>query len=166
MVTSGERVGGLRGSRHHAGPGGFANAADFQIYGPDGKPIPNRGEDTTGIYGKFAQLALGAQMAKYPKLAGALGWGGNFETKPGSGVPDLMHLDFVGDRGRYGRLADRGPLAPAEAAPAPRQYEPADTSHEVSVRFMDAPQGMRTGLSRADGPARVGVRVEYAMPGL
>lgn len=113
-VTSGARSGGLRGSQHHGG-----NALDVQLMGPDG-PIPNRGEDLTGMYGRYARMALGAQLKMHPELAGKLGWGGNFETSPGSGVRDLMHLDLGGDRGRFGNLGEMGPLYPdkrSDAAP-------------------------------------------------
>jgi hypothetical protein len=39
-----------------------------------------------------------------------------------------------------------------------------DTSHRVEVHFMDAPAGLRTGLTRAEGPAETSIRVQYAMP--
>jgi muramidase (phage lysozyme) len=38
-----------------------------------------------------------------------------------------------------------------------------DTTHHVEVRFMDAPPGLRTGVTRADGPAEVSVRTQYAL---
>jgi len=41
-----------------------------------------------------------------------------------------------------------------------------DTTHHVEVRFLDAPAGMRSGLTRADGPASVAVRTQYAMDGV
>src|SRR5580704_12465650 len=104
-ITSGARTGGLEGSQHHGG-----NAMDIQLYGPDGKPIGNRGKDVTGMYRQLAQDALAEQMRIYPALKGRLGWGGNFETSPGSGVADLMHYDLGGDRGKYGRLLGGGQL--------------------------------------------------------
>jgi hypothetical protein len=97
QVISGARTGGLEGSQHHGG-----NALDVQIYGPDGKPIANEGADRTGIYHRLAVAALAVQLRKYPQLAGRLAWGGMFETKPGSGIADLMHLDLGGDRGHWG----------------------------------------------------------------
>jgi hypothetical protein len=33
-----------------------------------------------------------------------------------------------------------------------------DTSHEVTVRFVDAPAGLRNGITRADGDARLSLR--------
>jgi hypothetical protein len=38
-----------------------------------------------------------------------------------------------------------------------------DTSHEVTVHFVDAPAGLRSGVTRADGPARLALRTNYAM---
>jgi hypothetical protein len=38
-----------------------------------------------------------------------------------------------------------------------------DTSHEVTVRFVDAPAGLRTGITRADGDARLSLRTNYAL---
>jgi hypothetical protein len=38
-----------------------------------------------------------------------------------------------------------------------------DTSHRVEVHFMDAPAGLRAGVTRADGPAEVAVRTQYAL---
>src|SRR5664280_2106551 len=36
-------------------PNHNGNAADYQIIGPDGKPLSNRGEDPTGMYQKLAR---------------------------------------------------------------------------------------------------------------
>jgi hypothetical protein len=38
-----------------------------------------------------------------------------------------------------------------------------DTSNEVTVRFVDAPAGMRSGVSQAAGPARLALCTNYAM---
>jgi hypothetical protein len=38
-----------------------------------------------------------------------------------------------------------------------------DTSHEVTVRFVDAPAGLRTGITRADGDAQLSLRTNYAL---
>ncbi len=38
-----------------------------------------------------------------------------------------------------------------------------DTSHEATVHFVDAPAGRRSGVTRADGPARLALRTNYAM---
>jgi Phage tail lysozyme len=38
-----------------------------------------------------------------------------------------------------------------------------DSSHMVEVRFVDAPQGLRTGITRADGDARLSLRTQYAL---
>lgn len=54
------------------------------------------------------------------------------------------------------------PVAPPDLA----AYQPTggDSSHEVMVRFVDAPRGMRADLSRARGAAKLGVRIEHSMP--
>lgn len=83
-------------SQHHvAGKG----AIDIQITDPQGNVIPNRGEDATGIYGRFARAVTAYQQRQYPGLTGQLAWGGAFGTTAGSGVPDLMHFDLGGERG-------------------------------------------------------------------
>jgi hypothetical protein len=41
-----------------------------------------------------------------------------------------------------------------------------DTRHHLEVHFRNAPSGMRSGLTRADGPASVAVRTQYAMDGV
>jgi hypothetical protein len=57
-------------------------------------------------------------------------------------------------------------VEPAELPPDLAAYQPGqgDSSHEVMVRFVDAPRGMRADLSRAKGPAKIGVRIEHSMP--
>lgn len=52
-----------------------------------------------------------------------------------------------------------------KAASAAAEGDAGDTTHHVEVRFQNAPAGMRSGLTRADGPASVSVRTAYAMPG-
>jgi hypothetical protein len=93
--TSGVRPG-------DSGAHGRGLATDWQIYGPDGKPIPNKGADTTGLYRRWARGVYTEAIRKYGKdFAGKLGYGGAFGTqKGGGGVPDLMHMDLWGPRGR------------------------------------------------------------------
>lgn len=93
----GARVGGGGGVSQHA----LGDALDIQIVGPDG-PIPNRGEDTTGLYSKLAGAARAAQSVLYPELEGKLAWGGSFGVAKGSNVRDLMHFDLAGERGSLG----------------------------------------------------------------
>jgi hypothetical protein len=101
-MTSGDRPGatvaGTGGPSQHA----TANAADFKIFGPDGKEIPNTGPDTTTYYGK---LALTMRSMASPDIRPWLAWGGNFGTGGPGSPPDLMHFDLAGDRGHLGTLA-------------------------------------------------------------
>jgi len=93
--TSGARDG--HNQSHHKG----GNAGDFQIYDPNGKPIPNRGEDTTGMYTLLARGVKTWVSKNDPELMTKIGYGGAFGTKlGGGGVPDLMHFDLGGSRGR------------------------------------------------------------------
>ncbi|MCW2358846.1 MULTISPECIES: phage tail tape measure protein [Bradyrhizobium] len=93
-MTSGFRG---AGQANHNG-----NAADYQIIGPDGKALPNRGNDPTGMYRLLARYSYGEMLARYPELKGRFAWGGAFGTKLGGGGPrDLMHFDVNGERGRY-----------------------------------------------------------------
>ncbi|MHC6154801.1 phage tail tape measure protein [Bradyrhizobium elkanii] len=93
-MTSGFRGAGQANHNGHA--------ADYQIIGPDGKPISNRGEDPTGMYSLLARHAYGEMLARYPTLKGKFAWGGAFGTRlGGGGQRDLMHFDVNGERGRY-----------------------------------------------------------------
>jgi hypothetical protein len=163
IATSGARVGGLGGSQHHGG-----NALDLQLVGPDGNRIPNRGADTTGNYGLLGRLYYDEMQKR--GLASKAGWGGNFETSPGSGVADLMHYDLGGDRGRYGslgeeyhRLGTKGAAAPMQMADASGGAGAGDSEHNVTVSFVNAPPGMKSGLTSARGDAGFSLRTEHAM---
>jgi hypothetical protein len=107
--------GHVANSQHHIEGAG---ALDIQIFGPDGKAIPNSGDDSSGLYTKLAQGAYTYQQSAYPDLNGKLAWGGAFETSPGSGRPDLMHFDLGGERGHFtDNLPSRlGPLGDAPRA--------------------------------------------------
>lgn len=94
-------------------PNHNGNAADYQIIGPDGKPLSNRGEDPTGLYQTLARHAQGEMLARHPDLKGRFAWGGAFGTQLGGGGPrDLMHFDINGERGRYSdyQLHNMGPV--------------------------------------------------------
>jgi muramidase (phage lysozyme) len=79
-------------------------------------------------------------------------------------------------RGDLPELANRfgsrqQPYAPpvqsvAESSGAAAGLGDGDTNHHVQVTFANAPEGMRSGLTRAEGPAETSIRVHYAMPGL
>jgi hypothetical protein len=96
VMTSGKR-GDNRGSQHFSG-----NAADWQIKGPDGQLIANRGNDPTGIYHKFQLETLAKLYRDNPDLAKWYASGEYFETKKGSGLRDPMHGDFGGPRATPG----------------------------------------------------------------
>lgn len=98
LATAGQSFGHSPGSQHHSG-----NAMDVEILSPSGQPISNRGEDSTGLYSRLAHAWYNVVLHKYPQLADAAAWGGEFETSSGSGTPDLMHFDFGGRRGRFRR---------------------------------------------------------------
>lgn len=119
-VYSGARKGGLKSSRHHGG-----NAIDVQIFDPQGNAIPNEGPAGGG--GMYRQLAHGIYNETYkrsPELAAQMAWGGEFETKPGSGIADYMHFDYGGRRGRWPQegwavVADPAVSTAAATSPAP-----------------------------------------------
>jgi hypothetical protein len=93
--TSGFR-GGVSQSYHSKGM-----ASDWQIIDPQGNVIPNEGDDKTGMYTQLARGVKTWATKNDPDLEGHLGWGGAFGTKiGGGGVPDLMHFDLGGSRGR------------------------------------------------------------------
>jgi hypothetical protein len=109
-------VSGVRGnprSFHSRG-----RASDWQIYKPNGEPIPHKGEDTTGLYTRLARGVKTWVAANDPQLMPHIGYGGAFGTKlGGGGVPDLMHYDLGGSRGRMRpemQFANLKPLAANE----------------------------------------------------
>jgi hypothetical protein len=56
-------------------------------------------------------------------------------------------------------------LAAAGAGPGAQAADAGggDTSHSVEVKFVNAPPGLRSGITRADGDARLSLRTSYAM---
>jgi hypothetical protein len=125
-MTSGVRTNNPN-SQHFLG-----HAEDWQIFDPQGNPIPNRGEDTTGLYRTNAINAIRWLRQNYPDDAGKLAWGGHFETSAGSGVPDLMHYDIGGPRGRFGDpMAEQNAVA-AEFKQALKEGMPANQNDPPS----------------------------------
>jgi hypothetical protein len=101
-LPKGYSIGMTSGYRGPNVPNHNGNAADYQIIGPDGKPLSNRGDDPTGLYAKLAQNSYGEMLARSPELKGRFAWGGAFGTQlDGGGPRDLMHFDINGERGRY-----------------------------------------------------------------
>lgn len=137
-ATSGKRE---QGYGFH--PKGMAE--DFQIFGPDGKPISNRGSDTTGMYTALARNAYGYQEKFHPELTGQFQWGGQFGTVPGGSTPDLMHFDIGGRRGNItqnSREAIGAALPPASAdAPSPTASADAPSLDASAVSMSTSSQG-------------------------
>jgi len=96
-----------------------ATAVDWQIIDPEGNPIKNQGEDTTGKYTQLAQNAYGYQEKYHPEMTGTFNWGGAHGTGSAAHqleVPDLMHFDNGGRRGhitKYSRETIGATLPPA-----------------------------------------------------
>lgn len=132
VVTSAERPGatvaGTGGTSQHA----HGNAIDVQIIGPNG-PIPNKGEDTTGLYQKLAVAMRGAAS---PEMAPKLAWGGNFTTGPENGPRDLMHFDLGGDRGRFGSLTKEASAAGQMEVP-PQLRQQAQQTAQATQQSID-----------------------------
>jgi hypothetical protein len=128
--TSGLRTSG-QGQHTHG------KAVDWQIYGPDNKPIANRGDDKTGLYTKLAQGAYGYQEKNHPKLTGQFQWGGQFGTSAKNpNEPDLMHFDTGGRRGRISRYSRENIGAVVPPTPTSRidsQVATAAPSGQVNV---------------------------------
>jgi peptidoglycan hydrolase-like protein with peptidoglycan-binding domain len=95
----------------HSVPG--LGALDVQITDPNGKVIPNEGNDPTGMYQRLAQGAYGYTLQAHPELVGKLAWGGSFAAGRKDPRRDLMHFDLGGERGGlYPTLSRLGPLSP------------------------------------------------------
>lgn len=143
------------GFRNSAGYHGVGQASDWQIYTPDGKPIPNRGPDTTGLYTRLARGAYTEMLENNPQYKGKFAWGGAFETSSGSGQQDLMHFDLGGERGRLSpqlQLQNLGPLSPADVAAARSRVDQAQSGGgdkwnggiNAKVEFLNVPGGVKT----------------------
>lgn len=109
-------------SQHH-GPSG---ALDVQIFDPQGKPIPNRGRDTSGMYTRLGRAAYGEMMARYPELNGRLAHGAAFGVSRGSNVADLMHFDLGGERGNLAPHLSKLGALPGERYGEPKQQKTAE----------------------------------------
>ena len=80
-------------SQHRAKGSG---AIDLKIYGPDGREIPNRGADSTGMYGRVARGAYGYLKQHYPDQADKFNWGNSFSASKTDRRNDIMHYDMGG----------------------------------------------------------------------
>jgi hypothetical protein len=137
VVTSGYRVpppdAPTPNSRHYRG-----GALDVEIIDPNGNRLPDRGRFGGGeMYRRLAHGVYNEATQRNPELASQMAWGGEFETKKGSGVSDYMHFDFGGRRGLWPQQGWAMPAAPgtgpttqlaaaAPAAPAPPMTSPLD----------------------------------------
>ncbi len=150
-------AGHAKNSQHHIAGSG---ALDVQITDPNGRVIPNRGRDTTGMYGQLARYSYGEMLATHPELKGKFTWGAAFGTTATSGVPDLMHFDLGGERGTLGpHLSQLGAIpgagygaaaagAPAAPAAALAYADNADTiSTDAIAARVNAHGSLRKGAS-------------------
>ncbi len=162
-VTSARRLGG----GPHSSPTG---ALDLQIIDPQGRAIPNRGDDPTGLYAELARLDLGFVQQRYPELYGQYAWGGAFGTqRPSGGPPDLMHRDISGRRGRYSfnDVYALGPLVREReqidrASRAASFDERFNGNLNASIDFKNMPSWVKTSID-ANGAFR-NVRVTRSTP--
>jgi minor tail protein/tail lysozyme len=154
--TSGVRTAG-QGQHTHG------RAVDWQIIGPDNKPIANRGDDKTGLYTKLAQAAYGYQEKYHPQLTGKFQWGGQFGTSSRNpNEPDLMHFDTGGRRGRITRYSREkiGTILPPRPGDRPVTPPPPATAAAPPARPTETPPvqptddgGNRTTPPEARAPA-------------
>lgn len=99
------------GSQHHIRGKG---ALDVVIFGPDGKPIANQGDEgPNGPYHRLARASYGEMLARHPELNKTFAWGGGFDSGRGDVKQDLMHFDLGGERARRypeNAMSNMGPL--------------------------------------------------------
>ena len=148
--TSGVRTAGQ--GQHTLG-----KAQDWQIFKPDGTPVVNRGDDSTGLYTQLARAAYGYQEKYHPELTGQFQWGGQFGTSTANNPnePDLMHFDIGGRRGRIERYSRESigavlpPVAGGAAAPTPGDQNYI-TGHATTFGYND-PQDSGVGAPKLGG---------------
>jgi len=149
-VTSGH-IG--RTNPHSAHSKGLA--LDVQIFDPQGRPVRNRGADTSGMYQLLARSAYAEMLARYPELAGRMAWGGSFGTRiGGGGEADLMHFDIMKARGgRSGYYPQIQALGGDKNAPIERAQihkgmdrEPKVEMSGVLSAHVTAPRGAKVTL--------------------
>jgi len=109
-------------------------AIDLHIIGPDGKEIPNKGADDTGMYKLLGQHVYGEMEARHPELKGKLAHGAAFGTVSGGTTPDLMHFDLGGERGVLGpTLSQIGAVEGVKYGPQPVQGAEESTASPTSA---------------------------------
>jgi hypothetical protein len=130
----------------------------FQITGSNVRDYAaaHRLDMATARFTPELQQQMAAEIAR---RQGSAAWEG-FKTHP-----DLRQAF---DRARApNAVAGSAPPVQIAAVPGAGQQMAdtggSDTSHEVTVHFVDAPAGLRSGVTRADGPARLALRTNYSM---
>lgn len=120
------------GTRNH--PTG--RAVDINIYGEDGKPLPNvRNAASFRTYEKFAQSARQIQQELYPELNDAFRWGGYFR----GGTPfDQMHFDVSGGGMAYGGWDTGLTESGRRALTGAESIGMASQAHSTSTAYSDA----------------------------
>jgi Phage tail lysozyme len=93
--------------------------------------------------------------------------------RPNGGGPEAMQRGALAKRilADEDAAASRAPVAHAAPEESTDDYgdyrtglpAPSSSSHHVLIELQGAPAGTRASLRRAEGPASVGLRVEYAM---
>lgn len=123
-------------------------AEDWEISGPNGV-IPNRGQDTSGMYQQMAVNALAWLQQNDPSAAANFAWGGHFGTQlGGGGPPDLMHYDLGGVRGHFGDPnAERKILAARGGGGTVLASASGDSSIQVAPGAGVAPRAEATGAA-------------------
>lgn len=118
---------------------------------------------------KAAALRLIAERAAkfgYDPATSVFGHGevnpGHRQESEGMAIVNLVREGALNSA----KMPQPGPEHHREAGQSMAEYQPAetgDTHHSVEVRFVDAPQGMRSGLvAGGDGPARLQLRTQFA----
>ena len=151
-ATSGKRE-GRGGSQHNVG-----NAIDLQIFDPEGKAIPNRGPDTTGLYTQLGRHGYGEMLERYPELKGKFANGGAFGTSPfNRNEPDLMHYDIGGERGQ---------LAPhiSKQCPMPGVAYGKSSSALAGVDADERQRIDRSMKQQVDIKGSAGIKIEVSAP--
>jgi hypothetical protein len=129
---------------------------DRMQYGTIGPDYPAGANASPGLYAAAHQTQVATAVAAIPRALRALNPVGTAQAaEPAPAEPAEPPV-----------IAGSGPeFVPGVGSPAPAGTSTLNSLHHVQINIPTAPPGTRADITRADGPATVGLRVGHAMQG-